>query len=72
MLLTSWMRRRSTGGRLGRPLPRIDSAWRAVRPNVHVAIMATQSEIAAILRADQRARYDRWVRNMHVEMQDQQ
>ena len=48
----------------------VDSAWKAVRPDVHVAIMAAQSEIAAILRPEQRARYDAWVASMHASMRD--
>jgi hypothetical protein len=43
----------------------VDSAWRAVRPNVHAAIMASQTEIASILRPDQRDRYARWLRRAH-------
>lgn len=46
----------------------VDSAWRAVRPNVHAAIMASQAEIAAILHPDQRERYARWLRNAHGNM----
>jgi hypothetical protein len=46
----------------------VDSAWRAVRPNVHAAIMASQTEIAAILHPEQRERYARWLRNAHPGM----
>ena len=50
---------------LARHQSSVDSAWRAVRPNVHRAIGAAQMEIAMVLRADQRARYLRWVQSAH-------
>lgn len=50
---------------LARHQSSVDSAWRAVRPNIHRAIGAAQMEIALVLRADQRARYLRWVQSAH-------
>lgn len=50
---------------LARHQASVDSAWLAVRPNVHRAIGAAQMEIAMILRDDQRARYLRWVQSAH-------
>jgi hypothetical protein len=50
---------------LARHQASVDSAWLAVRPNVHRAIGAAQMEIAMVLRADQRARYLRWVQSAH-------
>lgn len=46
----------------------VDSAWQTLRPNVHAAIMASQTEIAAILHPEQRERYARWLRNAHGSM----
>ena len=53
---------------LARHQASVDSAWLAVRPNVHRAIGAAQMEIAMVLRADQRARYLRWVQSAHRRM----
>lgn len=50
---------------LARHQESVDSAWRAVRPNVHRAIGSAQMEIAMVLRPDQRARYLRWVQSAH-------
>ena len=50
---------------LARHQSSVDSAWQAMRPNVHRAIGAAQMEIAMVLRADQRARYLRWVQSAH-------
>jgi hypothetical protein len=50
---------------LARHQSSVDSAWRAVRPNVHRAIGAAQMEIAMVLRPDQRPRYLRWVQSAH-------
>lgn|SRR5574338_371595 len=50
---------------LARRQQSVDSAWRAVRPNVHRAIGLAQMEIAMILRPDQRERYMRWVGAVH-------
>lgn len=46
----------------------VDSAWRAVRPNVHRAIDMAKMEIAMVLRPDQRERYMRWVGSVHKGM----
>jgi hypothetical protein len=53
---------------LARHQQSVDSAWRAVRPNVHRAIGSAQMEIARVLRPDQRARYLRWVESAHTGM----
>ena len=50
---------------LARHQSSVDSAWRAVRPNVHKAIDAAKMEIALVLRPDQRVRYLRWVQSAH-------
>lgn len=50
---------------LARHQESVDSAWRAVRPNVHRAIGSAQMEIAMVLRPEQRARYLRWVQSAH-------
>jgi hypothetical protein len=56
---------RSVRAILARHQSSVDSAWRAVRPNVHRAIGEAQMEIAVLLRPDQRARYLRWVQSAH-------
>jgi hypothetical protein len=43
----------------------VDSAWQAIRPNVHAAIAAAQLEIAQVLRPEQRERYLRWIKGAH-------
>jgi hypothetical protein len=42
---------------LGRRQAGIDSAWRALQPNVRAAMDSTQMEIVAILRPDQRRKF---------------
>lgn len=59
---------REIRGILARHQASVDSAWRAVRPNVHRAIGLAQMEIATVLRPDQRERYLRWVRSAHTGM----
>ena len=50
---------------LARHQSSVDSAWQAMRPNVHRAIGEAQMEIALVLRPEQRVRYLRWVQSAH-------
>lgn len=50
---------------LGRRQAGIDSAWRALQPNVRAAMDSTQMEIVAILRPDQRSKFLALLRRAH-------
>ena len=53
------------GAILARHQGAVDSTWRAMRPQVHAALHGALREIAAVLRPDQLAKYQRMMEERH-------